>query len=252
MTRIITVVTPVHPQNAPFLREAYESIRAQVLPAGWDWQWVVQEDGDSGLVESALPEDPRISFGTVRASGPAVTRTTALARAAGELIRNLDSDDRLLPGALFRDIELLAGAPEIDWTASRALDLLPDGSTRGHEANDLPEGVIERGAVLRTWEEQGWILPLVPGTLCMRRRLLLALGGWMALDTSEDTGLVIAANAVADGYFIGEPSMLYRRHPHQTTAQEFHTDARRRQRKRSLIIERAQALASLGNGPLRP
>lgn len=225
MTRIITVVTPVHPQNAPFLREAYESIRAQVLPAGWDWQWVVQEDGASGLVKSALPEDPRISFGTVRASGPAVTRTTALAHAAGELIRN---------------------------TASRALDLLPDGSTKGHEANDLPEGVIERGAVLRTWEEQGWILPLVPGTLCMRRRLLLALDGWMALDTSEDTGLVIAANAVADGYFIGEPSMLYRRHPHQTTAQDFHTDPRRRQRKRSLIIERAQALASLGNGPLRP
>ncbi|MEV5710765.1 glycosyltransferase [Actinoallomurus sp. NPDC052274] len=247
MTRTITVVTPVHPPNAPFLREAYESLRAQALPAGWDWQWVVQEDGRSGLVESALPEDPRISFGTTPASGPAVTRTTALARATGELVRNLDSDDRLLPGALFRDIASLTGRPEIGWTASRALDLLSDGSTASFEENDLPEGVIERGAVLRSWEEHDWTLPLVPGTLCIRRDLLLALGGWMALDTSEDTGLVIAANAVADGYFIWEPSMLYRRHPRQTTAQDFHTDPRRKHQRRLLIIERAKALASLGS-----
>ncbi|MEV5748673.1 glycosyltransferase family 2 protein [Actinoallomurus sp. NPDC052308] len=247
MTRTITVVTPAHPPNAPFLSEAYESLCAQVLPRGWDWQWVVQEDGESGLIESALPEDPRITFGTTPTSGPAVTRTTALAHGTGELVRNLDADDRLLPGALFRDIALLADRPEIGWTASRALDLLPEGTTRSHEENDLPEGVIERGAVLRAWEEQGWILPLVPGTLCIRRGLLLALGGWMALDTSEDTGLVIAANAVADGYFIGEPSMLYRQHPHQTTARDSHTDPRRRHQKRLLIIERAQALASLGD-----
>lgn len=247
MTHVITVVTPVHAPNLAFLPEAYASLLDQQLPHGWTWQWLVQQDGDSSQT-AMLPNDDRVSFGsTAQSYGPAVARTTALTRATGELVRNLDADDRLLPGALSRDIEILAKEPHIGWTTSRALDLLPNGETKSWEQDELKQGVIERGEVLRFWREHNWMLPVVPGTLCIRRDLLLALGGWMALDTSEDTGLIIAANAVSAGYFLDTPSMLYRKHPAQTTAQVFHNEPEHRHRKRLVIIARAEALSSLAS-----
>ncbi|QEV39866.1 hypothetical protein CP978_16030 [Streptomyces nodosus] len=49
-----------------------------------------------------------------------------------------------------------------------------------------------------------------------------ALGGWMALPSSEDTGLLMALNAVSTGWFIEECGLLYRKWPGQSTAQDAH------------------------------
>ena len=82
-----------------------------------------------------LPDDPRISAGSGRRSGEAVTRTLCLSRATGELIKVLDADDQLMPGALARDIDVLSKHADIGWTTYRVLDLLPDGSTAGFDAD---------------------------------------------------------------------------------------------------------------------
>ena len=58
----------------------------------------------------------------------------------------------------------------------------------------------------------------------MRRDLVMALGGWMALPASGDTGLLLAANAISTGYFITEVGLLYRKWPGQMTSQAVHTD----------------------------
>ena len=50
MTRVVSVVTPAYRPVAEHLAAAYDSLGQQVMPAGWDWQWVVQEDGQSGAV----------------------------------------------------------------------------------------------------------------------------------------------------------------------------------------------------------
>jgi glycosyltransferase involved in cell wall biosynthesis len=47
-------------------------------------------------------------------NGPGVTRNVALTRATGELVRNLDHDDILLPGALAGLIARFDD-PEIGW-----------------------------------------------------------------------------------------------------------------------------------------
>lgn len=136
MTEIISVITPVHAPSIPYLAEAYESLAAQELPAGWEWQWLVQDDGRCDEIAKDLPSDPRISHGTGRVSGPAITRNMALARAEGSLVRVLDADDKLLPGALARNIEALTERPEIGWTTSRVLDLMAGGSTVSWEHAD--------------------------------------------------------------------------------------------------------------------
>lgn len=48
MSRVISVVTAAFAPVPEYLNGAYRSLRDQHLPAGWEWQWVVQQDGHSG------------------------------------------------------------------------------------------------------------------------------------------------------------------------------------------------------------
>lgn len=238
---VISVITPVHPAGATYLVDAYKSLLTQDLPAGWSWEWIVQEDGQDGAVASHLPEDSRISYASGRRGGPGIARTMALARARGELVKVLDADDELPPGTLWRDVTVLSRNGSIDWTTSRVLDLLPDGSTVGFDF-DPPEGVIRVGDVLSHWTSHNHRAQVHPATLCVRRSVLLMLGGWMALPASEDTGLLLALNAVSTGWFIPTPGLRYRKWPGQATADAAHTDPAERTARMAVIEARARAL----------
>ncbi|MBV2357788.1 glycosyltransferase [Streptomyces sp. J2-1] len=246
MSRRVTVVTAVHAPAARFLPDAYASLCAQRLPDGWTWEWLVQEDGGSGAVRPLLPaDDARVSFRQGRPGGPGTARTLALARARGTYIKVLDADDLLAPGALARDLAALEADRTLGWAASRALDLLPDGSTAGFPG-DPAEGPLERGTVLESWERNGFRAPVHPATLCVRRELLSALGGWMALPASEDTGLLLALDAVGRGWFSATTGLYYRKWDGQVTSRAAHADPAELAARRTVVAARARALARLG------
>jgi glycosyltransferase involved in cell wall biosynthesis len=242
MTNLISVITPAYKPIPQFIAAAYESLRCQELPSGWAWEWVVQEDGTTGEVFPMLPTDDRVKPGIGRHGGPGVCRSLALARSTGILVKVLDADDQLTPGTLARDISAL-GNPGVGWTTSRVLDLLPDGSTIGFE-NDPPDGQITSGTVLKHWRTHNYRSNVHPASLCIRRDLLLAVGGWMALPASEDTGLLLAADALSDGWFSAEPGLLYRKWDGQVTAHPAHKDRDESTARMSLIEARAETLHS--------
>ncbi|MFJ7997121.1 glycosyltransferase family 2 protein [Streptomyces sp. NPDC096310] len=244
MRRRVIVITAVHAPSAHFLPEAYASLRAQELPEGWEWHWLIQEDGRSDEVAPYVPDDPRVTFTQGRPGGPGTARTLALALADGEYVKVLDADDQLTAGALARDLAALEADPTIGWATSRALDLLPDGSTVGFEG-DPEEGVIEQGAVLAYWSTHGYRAQVHPATLFARRHLVLALGGWMALPASEDTGLLLALDSVSRGWFSSGTGLLYRKWPGQATGQAAHTDPAERDARMAVVEARARALAGL-------
>ncbi|MEU0947040.1 glycosyltransferase family 2 protein [Streptomyces canus] len=239
----ITIITAVHAPSSPFLPEAYASLCAQELPGGWEWRWVIQEDGRTDEVRPYVPDDPRVTFRQGRSGGPGVARTVALAHATGPYVKVLDADDLLTPGALARDLAALEADPALGWATSRALDRLPDGSTVG-SPDDPEEGPLAPGALLAHWKAHAFP-PVVPGTLFVRRELLLALGGWMALPASEDTGLLLALDAVSRGWFTAEPGLLYRRWEGQVTGQAAHVDAVELEARLVVTEARARALAAL-------
>lgn len=242
MPRRIIVITAVHPPSAKFLPEAYKSLCDQELPDGWEWHWVIREDGRSEDVAPHVPDDPRVTFRQGRAGGPGVARTMALAEADGDYVKILDADDQLAPGALARDLAVLESDRGIGWTTSRVLDLLPDGSTLGFD-QDPEGGPIERGEVLRHWQEHNYRAQVHPATLFMRRDLLVALGGWMALPASEDTGLLLALDAVSRGWFTREVGLIYRKWEGQSTSQAAHTDTPERDARMAVVEARAKALS---------
>lgn len=245
MSRRIIIVTAVHAPSAHFLPDAYKSICQQELPDGWEWRWLIQEDGKTDQVAPHVPEDKRVSFRQGRPGGPGVARMMAMAHADGEYVKVLDADDQLAPGALARDLAALEGDSTLGWATSRVLDFLPDGSTVGFPG-DPEAGPIERGEVLKYWKANGFRAQVHPATLFMRRDLLLALGGWMALPASEDTGLLMALSATSRGWFSLEVGLLYRKWPGQATNQQSHTEAAERDARMAVVQARAETLANLG------
>lgn len=244
LMRTLSVITPVYKPVVEQLLAAHESLCQQEMPRGWEWEWVVQEDGTSGIAEEILPADDRIRFGRGRHGGVAITRNLALARCRGELVKNLDQDDVLCADVLARDVTVLTERSDVGWVTSRVLDLLPDGGTVGFEA-DPPPGRLEPGVVVEYWRSHGYRLPVHPATICIRRRLVVALGGWMAVPGSDDTGLLIAASVVSAGYFHGEVGLLYRKWPGQGSAQAAHVEPVEWAGRMQLIDERARRLSEL-------
>lgn len=249
MTRhLISLITPVHRAGVAHLADTYRSLISQDLPTGWEWEWLVQEDGDDVHAADHIPPNPRIRIAQSRRGGPHVARTVALGRSMGSLIKTLDADDCLSAGALARDIAVMEQHPHTGWTTSAVLDLMPDGELLAFEG-DPADGPIERGSVLAHWSKHR--RPQVhPATLCARRTLVMALGGWMALPASGDTGLLLGLDALADGWFISEPGLHYRQHAGQITADARHSTGPEWEARMAVIGEHARALHALVTGPV--
>jgi glycosyltransferase involved in cell wall biosynthesis len=245
---LVSVITPVLPAHSAWLTDTWHSLRQQEPEPDhpWDWEWLVQRDGPESLQEP-LPDDSRIrQQANPVAFGPALARTLALARARGSLVKVLDADDQLTPGQLAREVAVFRRHPEVGWLTSAALDLLPDGRCVAPQ-EDGPEGAIPIGWVSGWWRQHGRRLPVHPASLCVRSELLRALGGWMALPASEDTGLLLALNAVAQGWHLGQTGLLYRKWPSQLTASSL-LEPRHSHRQDAFAIaeQRAEALAAWG------
>ncbi|MDQ0985895.1 glycosyltransferase family A protein [Streptomyces sp. V2I9] len=219
----VDVVTAVHASHAAFLPAAWRSLLDQ---SHAQWRWVVQIDGPPDEVRAVLTacaamDDPRVvvaSHGT--SEGPAVTRNVALGRTAAPFVQNVDADDELEPDALAVLTTALIDHPGAGYAVGHARDLMADGLLVDHPL-PIPAGVLPRGALLPTWKTSPteYRVPVHPAGVMWRRSLLLALGGWSALQGMEDTGVLMAASAVVEGVLVDAPTLRYRRHAAQRSKQ---------------------------------
>lgn len=234
-----TIITAVVAGKDQYIGETYDSIDAQQLPAGWELEWIVQEDGETGEPRKRLPhDDPRISYSMGTWSRASTARTLATGRMTGKYVRAVDADDILLPGALARDIEVLEREP-VGWVVSPAIDLHEDGSLvpgpRDPDPGLLPENALLDG-------ERASLMPILGTTVTARSVLVHALGGWPAIPRGEDAAIAVALEAVSRGWMLAEPSLYYRRWPEQTTAAGKTLDPA----NAAPTIARAEAIRSLG------
>jgi glycosyltransferase involved in cell wall biosynthesis len=210
------VITALGPGVAEHFPETVESVLAQVMPARVELEWIVCVDGPQGSADIDVPDDPRIRIVHAgRPGGPGLCRNVAATHARGSILRNLDADDILLPGALAADVATLSDA-RYGWCTSEAVDLLPDGTTRevGVRGGDRD---IARGEIAEQWRRSE-ILDVHVSTLAVRRREFWAAGGYTALPRSEDVALLARLSAQSLGRHRAQPGLLYRKWPGQITA----------------------------------
>jgi Glycosyl transferase family 2 len=156
-------------EAAETIRDAVESALDQTHPPK---EVVVCDDGSTDGTAEAL-DDLRGDIVLVRQenSGPSAARNAAIARASGEFVVNLDSDDVYLPRNLEARAELIGQRPDLDIvTTDGRVEL--DGKALRHfyepswrfETEDQRAAILERCFVSPFWS--------------VRRSRLLEVGGF--------------------------------------------------------------------------
>ena len=114
---LISILTPVFDTPVPWLREAVDSVLAQVYE---NWELVLIDDGSTATdLLGALPglgaRDQRIRLVRLEShQGISAALNKGLDVAEGQWLSFLDHDDVLEPDALFQNVRLLQENPELD------------------------------------------------------------------------------------------------------------------------------------------
>jgi len=114
---LVSILTPVFDTPVPWLREAVESVLAQVYE---NWELLLIDDGSTATdLPRALPalaaRDRRICLVRLEShQGISAALNKGLELANGEWVTFLDHDDLLEPDALFQNVRLLRENPGLD------------------------------------------------------------------------------------------------------------------------------------------
>jgi glycosyltransferase involved in cell wall biosynthesis len=105
----VSVVIPAY-NSADYLADAIES------SAGQDYdgpiEVIVVDDGSTDDTAAVAERYPEVKLFRQDNQGPAAARNVAIEAAGGEVIATLDSDDRMLPGRLRKQVDYLLEHPE--------------------------------------------------------------------------------------------------------------------------------------------
>lgn len=156
--------------QARFIGAAIDSVFAQDLEA---LELVVQDGGSTDgtlelLAGLAARHGPRLRWESAPDTGPADAVNRAVARARGEWLGWLNSDDLYAPGAVARALAAFERNPgwDIVWGEGEHID--DDGAPLGRYPTRGPEWPLER------WADG---CPVCQPTVFMRRSAFQALGG---------------------------------------------------------------------------
>jgi glycosyltransferase involved in cell wall biosynthesis len=171
----ITVIVPVY-NRTELLGEALTSALTQKPPPA---KVIVVDDGSTEDVKSVVARFPQVDLVRQKNRGAGSARNEGLRRAETTYVLFLDHDDRLLPGALARAVDLLHDAPDAAFVSGRCRPVRADGEP--WELNEPVRPRVTRDHY-REMLIRPWIVP--PATALIRRDLLVAAGGW-----PEDQGM---------------------------------------------------------------
>lgn len=182
-----------------FIRDALASVQGQTVTP---LEVIVVDDGSTDRTPEYVEREPGMTLLRQRNAGASAARNAAIARASGEWVAFLDSDDVWLPDKLERQLDLVGNRPELEIVGGGHLAFLEPGTSR-----------------------PGWLNPrhLIDGTptfvssaLLVKRSIFARLGMFdESLRFAEDFEWV--ARARAAGVPIGcVAEIVLRKRVHQT------------------------------------
>jgi glycosyltransferase involved in cell wall biosynthesis len=222
--RTISAILPSY-KMGPYIGTALESVGKQTYR---DWEAIVvddagPEDGTKKIVEAFAQSHPdhRVEYiRHDRNAGVSAARNTAIKAAKGEVVALLDPDDAWKPEHLQTHAEVFSANPDVVLSYSQAdtidekgeLITQPTGFYNfcGVAGNGIP-GKVEDGyfRAMMVW----MYVPV--STACLRRDMLLAIGGFQEGMKYQIEDWVMWARAGKRGavHFTEKPTALYRIHP---------------------------------------
>lgn len=105
----VSVIIPCYKQ-AEFLKEAIESVLVQTYR---NFEILVVDDGSPDDIEKIVRQYPPVKLLRQPNAGAAIARNNGIRNSTGSYLIFLDSDDRLLPGALLTGVAFLTQNPAL-------------------------------------------------------------------------------------------------------------------------------------------
>jgi GT2 family glycosyltransferase len=210
---LVSVILPVFNTPEPYLREAIDSVRAQLYP---HWELCIADDcSTAAWVPKVLEEyaalDPRIRVERREENGHiSAASNTAVAMATGEWIAFFDHDDLLAEHALALAVLALADSPDAGALYSDE-DLVDDDGVRS-----FPYFKPDFDPILLLGQNYF-------SHLCMLRRDLIVLAGGFRVgyEGSQDWDVVLrVVERLRSDQIVHVPHVLYhwRVHPGSTSS----------------------------------
>ncbi len=204
----VTVLMAVH-NGGRYLRTAIESVLAQTFRA---FQFLIVDDASTDETQELIRSyaDPRIELLCLpRNVGQTEALNVGLRRAASPWIARMDADDYAAPGRLEAQMDAVAHDASLGCVGTFAWLFQDDPR--------VVEGMIEKPLEDTAIKRQLWrVIPLIHGSLMMRRDLLLAAGGYDArYRYSADWDLYHRLLSRCRAANIPRPLLGIRRHPDQ-------------------------------------
>lgn len=211
----ITLITPSY-QQAAFLLRTLESVHAQQYP---NLEHIVIDGGSTdGSVDVIREYAPRLAYWNSEPDrGQAHALNTGFARATGDVLTWLNSDDVLLPGALHVVGEAFARFPQVQWLTGQGVNV---------DVDDALHPFPIRTGHFRRLIRRGWYHGRALGFI-RQEGTFWRRGLWQQAGASLDEALHYTMDAdlwqrfaeYADLFTLDARLAAYRRHPAQKTAQ---------------------------------
>jgi hypothetical protein len=175
----VSIVIPTY-NRADLLPEAIGSVLAQSVPA---LEVIVADDASTdhtSEVMAAYAADGRVRYQRGPHQGPAGTRNDGVRAARGEVVGFLDSDDRLLPGALTAHLAAFERQADLGLTVAGYEYVDADGAHLSWRTPWSEGGTLDL---------RGWLFNCfaMPGSVMLRRAWFERVGGFdPQLSIAED------------------------------------------------------------------
>ncbi|MBI4354507.1 MAG: glycosyltransferase, partial [Candidatus Omnitrophica bacterium] len=166
----VTILMAVH-NGAPYLRMALESLLAQTMP---QFRLLIVDDASTDTTREVILSfhDPRIELLRVeRNVGQTAALNLGLRQTSTPWIARMDADDYAAPQRLEAQLRAVHDEPTLDCVGTCAW-VFRDYPDQIEDVIDKPadDAAIKR-QLLR-------VVPMIHGTLLVRRQLLLGVGGY--------------------------------------------------------------------------
>jgi glycosyltransferase involved in cell wall biosynthesis len=199
--------------HAAYVGEAIGSVRQQSFG---DWELIVVDDGSSdgsgAIADNCAQSDNRIKVIHQANAGVAAARNAAIARAAGQWLAFLDSDDVYLPSALEDFHRCIQDNPQAKFIYGWSHRLGP-----GQKITEL-KGEFQQSPTGPN--ELFTRMYLSHRSLCFRRELIDLVGNYNPnLPVLEDYDLFLRISLHTTFQPLGKVTALRRRHDHNISAQ---------------------------------
>jgi len=203
---LVSVVIPTYERNQR-LRETLDSVAAQEHEP---IETIVVDGADDDRARPVVAEFPDARYVSQPEGddGPQAARSLGVEHASGEYVQLLDDDDRLAPGKIRKQVELLE--PPVGVVYCGMIDedrgeIPPNPAVRGN--------VIEHALEMRTF-------PCITSTMLVDRDVIERVHPFRHRHGADDTGLKVDLALATEFDFVAEP-LVYRGRPESSLSESW-------------------------------